>query len=408
MLKIYPFKALIPASEDAAEVACPPYDVLSLEEAKRIAEASPKSFVKVIRPEVDPSIEDEHSDTAYKAASKNLREAMDAGHVREQESSIYLYRQSVDGHAQTGVVCCYDVEQYRNGTIKKHEKTRPDKENDRVQHMLACRAHPEPVLLTFPSSETINKIIESDCHTIPIFDFLADDGVQHTGWKADSSDAYIEAFANVEAGYIADGHHRTAAADRVAEQLNGSDESEHNEEVNRVLSVFFPIDQLRILAYNRIVKLPEELTAEQMLQQFEEFGDVIESDLSEPSQAGDVCFYCQGKWRTLKFPKELKASTDRISSLDVAILQEHILNPILGIDDPRTHPNIEFVGGSRGTTILEQKVDQANETCVAFSMFPTSIGELIDVSDEGKVMPPKSTWFDPKLRSGLFIHRFDS
>lgn len=407
MLKIYPFKALIPDSENAAEVACPPYDVLSLEQARGIAENSPKSFVKVIRPEIDPAIENYHAPVAYQAAKTNLESVVNSGDLVAQEPAIYLYRQSIDDHSQTGVVCCYDVEQYREGLIKKHEKTRPDKEDDRVRHMLACSAHPEPVLLTFPSDNTIDSMIEVDCHTLPIFDFAADDGVQHTGWRVQDPEAYVQAFSNVQAGYIADGHHRTAAADRTAQQCEqANDEHNGSEEYNRVMSVFFPVSELRILAYNRHVKLPPGLTVQAMLEKFKSIGELSDVQQSSPSRSGEVCFYCEGKWQTLIFPSYLKTNSDLIDSLDAAILQDHVLNTVFGIDDPRTNPNIGFVGGSLGTKVLEQIVD-AGDASIAFSMFPTSIEELIAVSDQGEVMPPKSTWFDPKLRSGLFVHPFD-
>ncbi|MEL7496400.1 MAG: DUF1015 family protein [Planctomycetota bacterium] len=403
MLKIYPFRALIPSKAHAPSVACPPYDVLSIDEAQSIANQSPESFVHVIRPEVDPSIEDPHSKTAYEAAKRQLDDTVQSGQLVEHEPAIYLYRQAAEDHVQTGIVCCYDVQQYRDGLIKKHETTRPDKEDDRVEHMLACNAHPEPVLLTFRSNDQVDQLIDTGTQSDPIFSFKAGDGVQHTGWKVDSGDAFVDAFSKIEAGYIADGHHRTAAADRVAKQVSNDQATE----ADRVLSVWFPSDQLRILAYNRIARRPDGVTVSHILQQLATVGELVKTDNPTPSKAGQVCIYCDGTWHSLRFAAELISESDLINSLDVAILQEHVLAPIFGIDDPRTDPDIEFVGGSKGTLALQTAVD-SGQADFAFSMFPTSLDSLITVSDQGDVMPPKSTWFDPKLRSGLFVHRFDS
>ena len=410
MIKIYPFKPLMPSATKASQISCEPYDVISTQEAKQAAEGNDISFLHVIRPEIEFSPEtDPYSEPIYLKAAENLNSMEQAGHLSPaDEPSIYIYRQIYQGQAQHGVVCCYDVEHYRSGEIKKHEKTRPVKEDDRTRHLTTCSAHAEPVFLTFNDDATINQLIESDITGDHMIDFEAEDGVQHTIWKAADAQAYVDAFATLDAVYIADGHHRTAAGERAATQRQ-SENSNHtgDEEYNRVLSVMFPADQLRILSYNRVVADLNGLTGEALLEKLKSIGTLEPTDNPEPDSAGSVCVYLGDGWNKFTFAADSFDPSDPINSLDVALLQSQILAPVLGIGDPRTDNRIGFVGGIRGTEELERVVDSGKQA-VAFSMFPTSIEQLINVSDADKIMPPKSTWFEPKLRSGLFIHRFES
>lgn len=400
----------MPDAANASKMACPPYDVISTEEAREGAEGNEISFLRVIRPELEfPEGTDAYSEPIYLRASENLKSLESSGHLNEvDEPSIFIYRQIFQGQAQHGVVCCYDVEQYRNNTIKKHEKTRPVKEDDRTRHLTTCSAHAEPVFLTFKDDASIDALIESDVAGDHIIDFEASDGVQHTIWKASNGQAYVDAFANLSALYIADGHHRTAAGERAATQRQ-SENAGHagNEEYNRVLSVVFPANQLRILSYNRVVADLNGLSAESLMEKLQAVGVLEETDSPEPDSAGSVCIYVDGAWHKLTFAPDSFDANDPINSLDVALLQSQVLSPILGVGDPRTDERIGFVGGIRGTDELKRLVDSGKQA-IAFSMFPTSIEQLINVSDADKIMPPKSTWFEPKLRSGLFVHRFES
>ena len=409
-MKIYPFKPLMPDAENAPKVACPPYDVISTEEAREGAKGNELSFLRVIRPELEfPEGTDPYSEQIYLKAAENLTSMTSSGRLSEAaEPSIFIYRQVFQGKAQHGVVCCYDVEQYRNNTIKKHEKTRPVKEDDRTRHLTTCSAHAEPVFLTFKDDASIDALIESDIAGEHTIDFKASDGVQHTIWKVADGQAYVDAFANLSALYIADGHHRTAAGERAATQRQ-SENANHtgNEEYNRVLSVLFPANQLHILAYNRVVADLNSLSVESLLEKLQSVGSLEKTDSPEPSSAGSVCVYVDGAWHKLTFAADSFDANDPINSLDVALLQSKVLTPILGVGDPRTDDRIGFVGGIRGTEELQRLVDSGKQA-IAFSMYPTSIEQLINVSDADKIMPPKSTWFEPKLRSGLFVHRFES
>ena len=410
MIKIYPFKPLMPDAKKAAQIACEPYDVISTNEARQAAEGNEISFLHVIRPEIGfPAETDPYSEPIYLKAAENLGSLQQGGHLSQaDEPSIFIYRQIYQGQAQHGVVCCYDVEHYRSGEIKKHEKTRPVKEDDRTRHLTTCSAHAEPVFLTFKDDPTVDQLIESDIAASHVIDFEAEDGVQHTIWKAANAQAYVDAFANLDAVYIADGHHRTAAGERAATQ-RASENGQHtgNEEYNRVLSVMFPANQLRILSYNRVVADLNGLDGPSLLEKLASIGTLEPTSNPQPESAGSVCVYFGDGWHKFTFAPDSFDSNDPINSLDVALLQSQILTPILGVGDPRTDDRIGFVGGIRGTDELERVVDSGKQA-VAFSMFPTSIEQLINVSDADKIMPPKSTWFEPKLRSGLFIHRFES
>ena len=409
MIKIYPFRPLMPKADLAAQIACEPYDVISTEEARNKAVGNENSFLHVVRPEIDfPVGTDPYAAEIYQKAADNLAALAEKDLLLEDDGGIYVYRQIFDGRQQYGIVCCYDVEHYRSGEIKKHEKTRPVKEDDRTRHLTTCSAHAEPVFLAFKDDPTIATLIEKDSQGNCAIDFTANDGVRHSVWSVDDPSAYVKAFENLDSVYIADGHHRTAAGERAATQRAGENSNHNgNEEYNRVLSVMFPAGQLKILAYNRVVDDLNGLTGEQFIAKLQEIGTLEKSDVSEPAEPGTLCIYFGEGWYRFVFPDSEIDRNDPINSLDVALLQSKILTPILAVGDPRTDERIGFVGGIRGTGELEQLVDSGKKA-VAFSMYPTSIQQLIDVSDAEKIMPPKSTWFEPKLRSGLFVHPFES
>ncbi len=400
----------MPPASKAAQISCEPYDVISSDEARDRSQGNPLSFLHVIRSEIDlPNDTDPHDARVYRQASDNLQSWIDNGHlVQCPEPGIFIYRQIFEGREQYGIVCCYDVQHYRDNEIRKHEKTRPVKEDDRTRHLTTCGAHAEPVFLTFKDDRAIGELIRTDTAGKPMIDFVAEDDVTHTIWRVGRAEDYVRAFERLDCVYIADGHHRTAAGERAATQRQ-SENPEHtgDEEYNRVLSVMFPAGQLKILAYNRVVSDLNGLTNNQFLARLAEIGTVQKTDDTEPQRAGTVCVYIGGCWHEFQFSPAAIDSNDPINSLDVALLQSRILTPILAVGDPRTDERIGFVGGIRGTAELERLVDSGDQA-VAFSMFPTSLQQLIDVSDAGKIMPPKSTWFEPKLRSGLFVHRFEN
>lgn len=409
MIRIYPFKPLMPAAEKAPRIACEPYDVIDSQEARQRAAGNELSFLHVVRPEIDfPAETDPYSDQIYQKAAENLDSLQQANHLNQADAdSIYIYRQIFQGREQSGVVCCYDVQHYRSGEIKKHETTRPVKEDDRTRHLTTCSAHAEPVFLTFKDDPAVNRLIARDSGGDPIIDFEASDGVRHTVWKVADPQAYVDAFSHLDAVYIADGHHRTAAGERAATQRQ-QENGQHtgNEQYNRVLSVMFPAGQLKILAYNRVVADLNGLTGQQLIEKLSGIGTMEKTSDPEPRNPGSVCMYFGHGWYRFTFAAESIDAEDPINSLDVALLQSQILTPMLGIGDPRTDERIGFVGGIRGTGELERLVDSGKQA-LAISMFPTSIEQLINVSDAEKIMPPKSTWFEPKLRSGLFVHRFE-
>ena len=411
MIRIHSFTALRPSAEHAAEVASDPYDVISTEEARERAAGKPRSFLHVVRSEIDlPPATGSYAAEVYQQASDNLQAMVDKGTlVRDLESSLYLYRQVREGQAQTGVVACVEADQYRSGEIRKHEKTRPDKEDDRTRHMLVTASHAEPVFLCFRDAnadgQSITDRMLADTQTKPIFDFTAPDGVQHTGWRIADPAAYVEAFSGLQRLYIADGHHRSAGAERAATASAAAHASHSGgEEYGRFLAVIFPHDQLRILPYNRVVCDLNGLSDEAFLDRLRDVGSLTTAAAGTPASPGQVLVFVAGNWWLLGFPESTIDRTDPIASLDVALLQDRVLAPILGIGDPRTDSRISFVGGIRGCGELEQR---AGADGVAFSMHATSADELLAVADADQIMPPKSTWFEPKLRSGLFVHTFE-
>ncbi len=406
MATIHPFRALRPVPGKAAAVASVPYDVINTEEARALAEGKPESFLHVIRPEIDlPEGIDEHADAVYERGAENLRRYARSGiSLQEAEPSLYVYRLAMQGRAQTGLFACVAVAEYDDGTILKHENTRPDKEDDRTRHILTQRAHAEPVMLTYRDAEAVDRLVEAVVRQAPLYDFTADDGVRHTLWRAAEAQPLAASFEAVEQLYVADGHHRCKAASRAAEALRPSHAGAGTPEFAFFPAVLFPMGQVRILPYNRIVyRLP--LAGDAFLRRLAERFH-LETDVADPTPnvPGEVCFYLEGRWHRLELPQTQRPTVaDR---LDVARLHEHVLEPIVGIGDPRTDANLNFVGGIRGTRALEQLVD-AGRADLAISMYPTSVEELVAVSDAGLLMPPKSTWFEPKLRSGLLVHLFD-
>ena len=406
MATLRPFRAVRPVPEYVEEIASPPYDVVSSEEARDLAEGKSRSFLHVARPEIDlPPETDLYDDAVYEQGAANLRRFVESSEtMQEEEPALYVYRLVMDGRAQTGIFGCVSVQEYDDGTIVKHEETRPAKEDDRTRHILQQQAHAEPVMLTYRDVPAAQTIIEETQETEPLYDFEADDGVRHTVWKVDEPAKLADAFQSLDHLYIADGHHRCKAASRAAAQLR-SDDSGADAAFESFPAVLFPMSNMHIMAYNRVVfDLPSSPA---------EFLDVLASSFEVeravedpvPSRKGVVCLYLDGAWHRLSLPPS--SGVRVVDQLDVARLAEHILEPHLDIHDPRRDPNIDFVGGIRGTDALEARVDEG-EADLAISMYPTSIEELVAVSDEGSLMPPKSTWFEPKLRSGLLVHDFSA
>ena len=405
-MRIRAFSGLIPRSDLAAELASPPYDVLDTAEAREIIAAQPHSFLRVVRSEATmPEGVNPYGPEVYEQARKNFAQLQEDGElVRESTPRIYLYRQIMNGHAQTGITAVCHADDYAAGLIKKHEKTRPDKEDDRVRLNTALSAHIEPVFLAFESTPQIDALMRAAAETAPLFDFTAPDGVQHTLWRMPDAAAVTAAFAPVPHSYIADGHHRSAGAARVGlARREANPQHTGAEDYNWFPAVMFPQDQLQILPYNRLVADLNGLHPEEFLVRVGHACRLLPSAPPVPVKPGQVSMYLGGHWLGLEF--DIPADADPVSRLDVSLLQDNILAPILGIDDPRTSKRIDFVGGIRGTDYLRAQVD-AKRAAVAFSMHAVTMRQLMDIADAGQIMPPKSTWFEPKLRSGLFIHTF--
>lgn len=410
MLRIRPFPALRPKPNMASRVASVPYDVVNTAEARALADGNAASFLHVIRPEIDlPEGTDIHADEVYETARANLQRLIEEDIlIREDGPRMYLYRQVQDHRSQVGLVCCCHIDDYARDIIKKHERTRKDKEDDRTRHMLAINANPGPVFLTYRPHPEIDRLIEADENSRPLYHFNAPDGVTHTVWHVDDASTYIDAFGrHVPVAYVADGHHRSASAARAgAERRAGDADHTGDEEYNWFMCVLFPSQQLHILPYNRVVNDLNGHSPEQVLAALGEIGRVNDIISPNPAHSGAFCFYLDGSWRQMTVDEAKIDRSDPVASLDVALLERLVLEPIFGISDIRTDPRIDFVGGSRGTSELERRVNEGDAK-IAFSMYPTSIDQLLDVADAGEIMPPKSTWFEPKLRSGLFVHTLD-
>jgi uncharacterized protein (DUF1015 family) len=407
MALIRPFKALRPDPKFAQQVACVPYDVINRQEAQRLVEGNPYSFLRITRSEVElPEEVSPYSQKAYDKAKEKLSDFIRDGIlVRDPDESVYLYQQQLGEHVQTGIACCSAVDDYDNSVIKLHEKTRPQKEDDRTKHLLTLGAHQGPVFLTFKSQPELNKAVSTQIQQAPLYEVTAEDGVIHRVWKAGNSNEICRLFEKVPCTYVADGHHRAASASRARASLRENNpQHTGNEAYNFFLTVLFPHDQVSILAYNRIVK-ETNLETSEILNKISNICPLRENSEKTPNKKGLACMYLDGKWYTLELSAACKNPADPVLSLDCSVLQNEILSTLFGIDDPRTSDNIDFIGGARGTQELEKLVN-SGDACCAFSMFPLSVEELINVSDSGQTMPPKSTWFEPKLRSGLFVHPF--
>jgi uncharacterized protein (DUF1015 family) len=405
---IRPFAAVRPPETRAELVASVPYDVVNTEEARALAADNPLSFLHVSRPEIDlPTGTDIYSDAVYAKAGENyerLRETCPL--ITEETPSLYLYRLVMGEQEQIGIVACCSVDEYDQDIIRKHERTRRDKEDDRTRHMLVLNAQTGPVFLTYRANRNIDEMVLETTASAALYDFTAPDGVQHTIWRVPDAVRFVHEFRDVPYLYIADGHHRAASASRARAELRERSFSHTgDEEYNYFLAVLFPSDQLRILPYNRVVRDLNNLSVEQFFAAVSERFDFHRDAPPTPAGRGRFSMYLGGSWHglTLKDGVQQNAS-DPIASLDVSVLQDYLLDPVLGIKDVRTDKRIDFVGGIRGTEELEKLVDQG-QAAVAFSLYPTTIEDLLRVSDAGAIMPPKSTWFEPKLRDGLLIHK---
>lgn len=406
MAVIRPFRALRPQAEQAQAVASVPYDVVNTEEARALAEGNPLSFLHVSRPEIDlPRGTDLYSDAVYRKAVENFEKLIATCPLeKESEPSLYLYRLIMGEHEQVGIVACCSIDQYDNSIIRKHERTRRDKEDDRTRHMLMLRAQTGPVFLTYRSRAEIDEQVSAAIEAAPLFDLTAPDGVRHTIWRLSDTDSLVKSFESVPLLYIADGHHRAASASRArAELKEQSFAHTANEDYNYFLTVIFPDSQVQILAYNRTVHDLNGLSKEQFLDEIRQQFTVTENAKPEPEKRGEWSMYLDGKWYGLRLSPASTLPVGTVAQLDVSILQDRLLDPILGIKDVRTDKRIDFIGGLRGTKELERLVNEG-KAAVAFSLHPTTVEELLMVSDANEIMPPKSTWFEPKLRDGLLIH----
>lgn len=402
MAQIRPFSGIRAKSDNADEVIAPPYDVLSESEARKIAGAKPQSFIHVTRSEVAlPEGSDSHSPEAYAMARTQLERLLEEGAlVQEEDPCFYLYSQQMGDHVQHGLMATCSVAEYDSGRIKKHEFTRPDKEQDRVDHILGTRAQTGLVFLIHKKSEVVERLRDEVLQEEPLFEVRTDDAVLHQLRRVPlhSTERWQQAFASFQDLYIADGHHRSAAASRVSETLGGQGNS------NFFLAGIFPEDQLQVLPYNRLVADLNGRDPHAFLTAVAEHFHVTLTDAASPANRGEIQMYLEGQWHCLRF--QGPSSSDPVDCLDVAVLQDTLLNPLLGITDPRRDTRIQFVGGIRGTQFLEDAVDRG-EAAVAFSLYPTGLDQLLAVADADRVMPPKSTWFEPKLAGGIVLHALD-
>lgn len=412
MAVVKPFKGLRPPAEIADKLASFPYDVLNSNEARELAKNNKYSFLHINKPEIDLEAGiNLYDQRVYDKAVENFKMFQKNGWlVRDKEDCFYVYKQVMEGRTQIGLMCCCSAQEYWDGKIKRHEFTRKDKEEDRLKHVDLTNCNAGPVFLTYPAKDSINALIKQITDTKPTVDFKSEDGIQHVLWVvADKAwgEKIIEEFAKVQALYVADGHHRTQAAARIA-KVRAEKNKNHTgkEEYNYFLSVVFPHNHLYIMDYNRAVHDLNGLSEEEFIKKISEKFTVEKEDYKKPVKANTFGMYLKGTWYKLTAKKGTFDEADPVNSLDVAIMQNNLLNPILGIGDPRTDKRIDFIGGIRGVGELE-KIVNSGEFAVAFAMFPTSIEQLMKIADSGKVMPPKSTWFEPKLRSGMVVHTLD-
>lgn len=416
MAVVKAFKGIRPVKELASKIAALPYDVMNSDEAREMVIGNPHSFLHVDRPEIDldPSI-DIHDPKIYEKARENLdRMITDGEYTQDEQPCLYIYRQIMNGRSQTGIVFCASIDDYMNNIIKKHEFTRADKEEDRINHVDYCDANTGPIFLTYKedqiASEIIDAWIQNESKRKPIYNFVAEDGITHIVWIVDNEviiNEIVDLFKEVDYLYIADGHHRSASAVKVGLKRRAENPNyTGDEEFNYFLAVAFPDNDLMVMDYNRVVKDLNGLTKDELIGKLQEKFTVTESTSEEPikpAKKHTFGMYVENKWYLLEAKDGIYNAEDPIDSLDVAILQNNVLTPILGIDDVRTSDRIDFIGGIRGLKELEKRANK--DMKIAFSMYPTEVSDIMSVADIGEVMPPKSTWFEPKLRSGLFVHK---
>ncbi|MFO7810309.1 MAG: DUF1015 family protein [Candidatus Delongbacteria bacterium] len=411
------FKAIRPKSGLEQKVASYPYDVVNSEEAREIAKDNDLSFLHVVKPEIDlPEGTDLYSDEVYNKAKENFDRFISEGIlIQDEKPVLYIYRQTMNDKEQYGIVGCCSAKDYDDDVIKKHEHTRKAKEEDRIKHVDVTNINAGPIFLTYRSEPVINGLVAEAVRSEPVYDFVASDGIGHTVWKVEDekiNNKLVDEFSSIENLYVADGHHRSASAAIVANRRKKSNpDHTGEEEYNFFLSVLFPDEQLMIMDYNRVLKSLNGQTPEQMFAAFDKYFDVENRGDKKyrPEKKGEIGMYFNKEWYRLTVREEYTSSaliTDPVKSLDISFLQDNILDPFFGIEDPRTSDEIDFIGGIRGLEELERLVDEGKFK-VAFAMYPTSVKELMDIADAGKVMPPKSTWFEPKLRSGLLVHSLE-
>src|SRR6185369_10267808 len=407
-MQLRAFRALRPVPELAARVVSPPYDVVSRSEAAALAAGEAMSFLHVVRSDIDlPEDVGPHDPRVYAQARRNLDGfAADGVLVRDTDPALFVYREVMGARAQVGVVGCVSVADYERDVIRKHERTRPDKEDDRTRHILALEAHAEPVLFAYRGSTEVDRLVAAAVKAPALYDLTTANGVRHTVWKAPDAPALVDAFARVPCAYVADGHHRSAGARRAAAERRGRDPNGADAEHEWFPAALCPADQLAILPYHRLVRDLGGLTTAEVLVRLGRAGRLSPSAGAAPPRAGSFCIYLERRWHLLELAPDSVDRADPLRSLDVWLLGERVLGPVLGITDQGTDARLDFVGGIRGTRALEGRVD-AGEAALAVSMFPTSMEQLMAVADAGAIMPPKSTWFEPKLLSGFFVHPLD-
>jgi uncharacterized protein (DUF1015 family) len=412
MVRIEPFKGIRPRKDIVHLVASPPYDVLNKSEAKQLASGNDYSFLHIIKPEIDlPDTVDIYSDQVYEKARSNFDRFLNEKiMVQDTDKHFYIYKQVWGDHTQVGIVAGASVQDYQDDIIKKHEFTREKKEIDRMRHIETLNANTGPVFLTYKQNDRIDRLVDVAMKQEPEFAFQSPDTVNHFFYvvsKKELIDRIQQEFSALKSIYVADGHHRSAAATRIKKKRQQQNNAHTgNEEYNFFLSVIFPHNQMKIMAYNRVVKNENTLNQSELFHEISREFSIQETATKIPENAHEFCLYIQGRWYLLKAKSLSFNADDPVESLDVSILQKNLLNPILGIKDPRNDNRIDFVGGVRGPEELERKVN-SGEYHLGFSLFPTSIDQLFSVADSGNVMPPKSTWFEPKLKSGLVVHQLD-
>jgi uncharacterized protein (DUF1015 family) len=416
MATLKKFRAWRPKIGLEKDVASYPYDVLSSEEARDLAQDNPYSFLHVVKPEIDlPVGTDLYSQPVYDKAKENFKKFIQDGIlVQEENPKLYIYRQILAGREQYGIVGCVSVEDYDSGVIKKHEHTRPAKEQDRIKHVDITNANAGPIFLTYRARETIDRLVAEAVQNAPIYDFTAPDGIGHTVWIIEDeeiSENIVKEFSKIDFLYVADGHHRSASAAKVANKRKEANPGHTGkEEYNFFLAVLFPDEQLQILDYNRVVKHLNTHSTEELFQTLKKTFSIenMGAEPYKPQTKGEIGMYLNNTWYRMTIKHEIAHvdKNDPVKSLDISVLQDNVLGPFFGIDDPRTNDDIDFIGGIRGLGELVRLVD-SEKFKVAFAMYPVSIEELMNIADAGEVMPPKSTWFEPKLRSGLLVHSLE-